>query len=149
MAISAYLEASWTRGRPDLKERALRALDFLWEQLRSESDGMYRYLAPDGPRIAGLLGDQAWTAAACLDAYEVAGRPQDLERAQSLARFMLDRLAAEGGGFYDTPPGHETLGRLSSRQQPLKENSVAATVFLRLSRMLHDPQLEDVARRAP
>ncbi len=147
MAISAYLEASWTRGRPDLKDRALRALDFLWEQLHSESDGMHRYLAPDGPRIAGLLGDQAWTAAAFLDAYEVAGRPQDFERAQSLARFMLDRLAADGGGFHDTPPGHDAFGRLSSRQQPLNENSVAATVFVRLSRMLHDPRLEDVARR--
>jgi uncharacterized protein YyaL (SSP411 family) len=108
---------------------------------------MFRYLAPDGPRVPGLLGDQAWTATLCLDAYEVAGRPRDFERAQSLARFMLERLAADDGGFYDTPREHETLGRLSSRQQPVKENSVAATVFLRLARMLHDAQYEDVARR--
>ncbi len=147
MAISAYLDASWTRGRPDLKQRALRALDFLWEQLHDDATGMFRYLSPDGPRVAGLLGDQAWTAAACLDAYEVAGRPQDLDRARSLARFMGEHLAANGGGFFDTPSGHDTLGRLSSRQQPLKENAVAAMVLTRLARMSDDAEAEDTARR--
>ena len=57
---------------------------------------MFRYLSPDGPQVAGLLGDQAWTAAALLDAYEVAGRPQDLERAIELAAFMASRLAGAG-----------------------------------------------------
>ena len=66
---------------------------------------MYRFLSPDGPKIPGLLGDQAWTALALLDAYEVAGRPQDLERAQQLAAFMIERLAVDGGGFCDTPAG--------------------------------------------
>ena len=148
MAISAYVDASWTRGRPDLRERALRALDFLWERLRTDDGGMARYLAPDGPRIGGLLGDQAWTAAACLDAYEVAGRPQDLDRAKQLAAFMESRLQAETGGFYDTPQGHETLGRLSSPQKPPKENAVAAMAFIRLARLTRERRYEDVARRA-
>ena len=68
MAISAYLEASWTRGRPELKTRALKALDFLWERLHTDADGMFRYLSPNGPQVPGLLNDQAWTALACLDA---------------------------------------------------------------------------------
>ena len=147
MAISAYLEASWTLDRRDLEERALRALDFLWNRLQT-GGAMYRYLTPDGPRIAGLLEDQAWAAAACLDAYEAAGRPPDLERAQTLVRFMRDRLAAPGGAFYDTPAEHETLGRLALRQTPVKENAVAAGVMVRLSRMTHDADLEAAARRA-
>ncbi len=146
MAISAYLEASWTRGRPDLRERALRALDFLFDRLYTRDGGMHRYLAPDGPQIAGLLGDQAWTALAALDAYEVAGRPQDLERAKTLAAFMVDRLGAENGGFFDTPHGHDELGRLSTRQKPLKENSIAAMVFLRMARLTHEERYEDIAR---
>ncbi len=34
MMISAYLEASWTLDRPDLRDIALKALDFLWTRLR-------------------------------------------------------------------------------------------------------------------
>lgn len=147
MAIGAYLDASWTLDRPDLQRRALRALDFIWERLQ-EGGVTYRYLAADGPRVAGLLEDQAWTAAACLDAYDVAGRPQDLERAETLARMMIDRLGAPDGGFFDRPVDGETAGLMSFRQKPAKENAVAASVLVRLSRRLRDPELEDVARRA-
>jgi len=147
MAISAYLEASWTRGRPDLMARGLRALDVLFERLCSEDAGMYRYLSADGPRIAGLLGDQAWTAMAAIDAYEVARRPEDFQRAQQLAGLMIRRLAAEDGGFYDTPRGHESLGRLSTPQKPLKENSVAAILFLRLARHAREQRYEEIARK--
>ena len=148
MAIAAYLDASWTCGRPELRERAQRALDFLWQRLHTEADGMFRFLGADGPKIPGLLGDQAWMALACLDAYEVAGRPQDLERATQLAAFMSERLAVDGGGFRDTPPEHETLGRLAQPQTPVKENSIAARVFIRLARLTHDERYEAIARAA-
>ena len=147
MAISAYLEASWTRGKPHLRDRALKALDFLFDTLHAEPEGMYRYLAAEGRRIGGLLGDQAWTAIACLDAYEVGGRRQDLDRAISLATLMLDRLGDAAGGFFDTPRGHDGLGRLALRQKPVKENAVAAEVFTRLARLTHDGAYEDIARR--
>src|SRR5438874_11424595 len=147
MAISAYLEASWARGKPHLRDRAIKALDFLFDTLHTETEGMHRYLAPEGRRIGGLLGDQAWTAMACLDAYEVTGRPQDLERAKSLAALMVDRLADDAGGFFDTPRGHDALGRLSMRQKPVKENAVAAEVLTRLARLTHDSAYEETARR--
>ena len=148
MAISAYLEASWTLGRADLRERALRALDYLFQALYRDGAGMHRFLAPDGPQVPGLLADQAWTALACLDAYECAGRAQDLARARALADLMIERLGAESGGFYDTPAGHDALGRLSMRQKPVKENAVAADALLRLARLLHEDRYEDTARRA-
>ena len=148
MAIGAYLEASWTRGRPDLRERALRALDALWDRLHADTTGMHRYLAPDGPRIPGLLGDQAWTTLACLDAHEVAGRPQDLARARHLADFMRARLQSPNGAFFDTPDGHDGLARLAQRQQPVKENAIAATAFTRLARVTHDDEYLEIARRA-
>ncbi|HXK34586.1 MAG TPA: DUF255 domain-containing protein [Dehalococcoidia bacterium] len=148
MAISAYLEASWTRGNAALRDRALRALDWLWGHLHDDAAGMYRYMSPDGPRIAGLLGDQAWTLAALLDAYETVGRPQDLDRARSVATFMRDTLRAANGGFLDTPPGHEKLGRLSTGQKPIKENAIAAMGLLRLGRLTHDEEWTQHARAA-
>jgi uncharacterized protein YyaL (SSP411 family) len=152
MAISAYLEASWTLGRPELRDRAIRALDFLWERLRDGTGMMSRYLpasnagGSEGPQVPGLLGDQAWTAIALLDAYETAGRRQDLDRARTLIDLMIDRLGARGGGFFDTPAEHETLGRLSVRQRPVKENAIAAMALIRLARLTHEQRYEDRAR---
>ncbi|MEX0750556.1 MAG: DUF255 domain-containing protein [Dehalococcoidia bacterium] len=148
MAISAYLEASWTRGRADLRDRALRALDFVWDSLHTHDGGIHRYLAPDGPQIGGLLGEQAWTAVALLDAYEVAARPRDLQRARGLAEFMIERVASDAGAFYDTPAESETLGRLSMRQTPVKENAVAAEALIRLARLTHEHRFKEAARRA-
>src|SRR5581483_11220169 len=93
----------------------------------------------------GLLGDQAWAALACIDAYEVAGRPQDLAPAGELLAWMRECLAAPGGGFYDTPAGHETTGMLACRQTPLKENSVAALACLRYARYTHAAEHERIA----
>ncbi|TAK71001.1 MAG: thioredoxin domain-containing protein [Dehalococcoidia bacterium] len=147
MAIGAWLDASWTLDRPELERRALRALDFLWDRMQ-DGGVMFRYLAGDGPRVPGLLEDQAWTAAACLDAYEVAGRPQDLERARTLARAMIDRLAEPDGGFFDRPSDGDSAGLMTFRQKPAKENAVAAGVLVRLSRLLRELEFEEAARRA-
>ena len=157
MAISAYLEASWTlppkadqppaEDRPGLAERALRGLAFLWEKLRTDGQGMHRY--HDGaPHVLGLLGDQAYTARALLDAYEVSGDALCLERAEELAALLASRFAdADNGGFFDTWEGHESLGRLGLRQKPLAENAVCAEVLLRLHQLTRRPDYLDVARR--
>jgi uncharacterized protein YyaL (SSP411 family) len=147
MAASAYLEASWTLHRPDLADRARRALDFLWRECRAPEGGMYRF--HDGtPHQPGLLGDQVFTARAFLDAFEVSAEPAYLERAEDMAALLVDRFAdGDGGGFYDVWEGHETLGRLGIRQKPLAENAVAAEVFLRLGQLTRRPDYEEAARR--
>src|SRR3970282_1104575 len=85
MAASAYLEASWTLDRPELAAAALAALAFLWRECREpESGAMFRY--HDGaPHVPGLLGDQAHTARALLDAHEGGGDSTHLNRADALA----------------------------------------------------------------
>jgi uncharacterized protein YyaL (SSP411 family) len=98
------------------------------------------------PQVPGLLGDQAWTALACIDAYEVWGDAKYLARGRQLIDLMIERLGARGRGFFDTPAAHETLGRLSMRQRPVKENAVAAMALIRLARMMHEQRYEDIAR---
>jgi len=148
MAASAYLEASWTLlDRPELRDRALRALDFLWQRLHAPGQGMHRY--HDGePHILGLLGDQVHTAGALLDAYEVAGDPTHLDRALELAALLGERFAdGERGGFFDAWHGHEALGRLSARQKPMNENAACARLFLRLERYTHQRRYAELAGR--
>src|SRR3990170_933784 len=108
---------------------------------------MYRY--HDGaPHILGLLGDQAYTALALLDAYEVSGDALHLDRGEELASLLLDRFAdADRGGFFDTWEDHERLGRLGLRQKPLPENAVCAELFLRLHHLTHRTDYLEVARR--
>ena len=141
MAVSAYLEASWTLDfsgaedgqRRDTREASLAALEFLWDECRDPERGMYRFHDGHEPKILGLLGDQAFTAKALLDAYEGTGDAKYLERALELARFMLGRFVdRETGGFYDVWDEVRDVGRLKDRQKSLQDNTVCAEVLLRL-----------------
>jgi len=141
MMISAYLEASWTLDpfdgaqgeRIDLRETAVRALEFLWNECRDAERGMFRFYDGTCPQVLGLLGDQAHTAKALLDAHEVTGDSMYFDRALELGRFMLDRFVdRENGGFYDVWDEVEDVGRLKDRQKSIQDNTVCSEVFLRL-----------------
>ncbi len=148
MAASAYLEAGWTLDRPELVERALRAVDWLWEHLWSPDEGLAHHWSADALGVRNVFADHAHLTRACLDAYEVAGRREDLDRALTLAAFMRDRFEDPGrGGFWDTSGDGEALGRLELRQKQIGENAVAADVFARLSRLLHDDACRRTAER--
>src|SRR3972149_603345 len=43
MAVSAHLEASWGLSRPDLRDVAVKALEYLWNEMRAPGGGLYRY----------------------------------------------------------------------------------------------------------
>jgi uncharacterized protein YyaL (SSP411 family) len=154
MAISAYLEASWTLDRSDLRDTALEALDFLWTALRdTESSSMYRFISHEpgvAPQVLGLIGDQAQTARALLDAHEVTGDGLHLDRALELSRLLvhrfLDHKDGRPAGFFDTWDEPTDTGRLRDRQKPLAENAVCAEVFMRLGHLLRDDEDLAIAR---
>jgi len=148
MAASAYVEASWTLERPQLRDAALQALDFAWQNCRHTASGtavMYRYY--DGsPHVPGLLGDQACMARALLDAHEVTGESIYLERAQELAQGLIKRFADKDGGFFDVWDKADNLGRLAERQKSLQDNAVCAEVFIRLHHLTRSEDYKQVAQ---
>jgi uncharacterized protein YyaL (SSP411 family) len=154
MAISAYLEASWTLDRPDLRDTALGVLDFLWTNLRdTETGSMYRFLGPDAgavPQVTGLLGDQAYTARALLDAYEATGDSIHQDRALELARLLVHRFMdhkdGRPAGFFDTWDEASDTGRLRDRQKMIQDNAVCAEVVMRLGHMLRNEEDLKIAR---
>jgi len=145
LTASAYLEASWVLERPELVERALRVLEFLWRRCRSAGEGMYRF-HDSRPHLLGLLGDQTQTAVTLLDAYEVTGDALHLKRARQLATFIRERFVDPDGGFFDTWDEDEGLGRLRERQKSLAENAAAAVFFARLHRLTGDEAALQAAR---
>jgi hypothetical protein len=86
--------------------------------------------------LQNQLADQAQTAGALLDAYEVTGYGTYLRLGEELMGFTIDRLFdPEHGGFYDTVLDPNAHGFLSKPAKPLDENSVAAHVLTRLAQL--------------
>ena len=147
MMISAYLEAWWTLDKPELGESAQAALAFLWNECRDVERGMYRFHDASGAQVLGLLGDQAHTAKALLDAHEVTGDSTYLDRALELARFMVERFVdRENGGFFDVWDEVQDVGRLKDRQKSIQDNTVCAEVFLRLYHLTRDEDYRTITQ---
>jgi uncharacterized protein YyaL (SSP411 family) len=125
----AYLEADLRLGRPHLRERALQALEALWERTAVPAGGLEHT-----PGVRGQLGDQVWGLLAAVRA----GWP---ERARQLAEHLEQAYGdPELGGYFDHA-GAGGLGRLAEPLKPLQENSVAAIALCELGEV-------DRARRA-
>ena len=97
--------------------------------------------------VPGLLDDYAFTAIACLDAYEATADLSYFNFAQRIADKMVDRFFDPvAGGFFDTAANgtEKALGVLGTRRKPFQDsptpagNSVAAIALLRLY-VIHQP----------
>jgi uncharacterized protein len=141
-AIGAYLEATEILGKPSCKERALKALDFLWDYCRCPDGGMFHYF--DGAaHVPGLLNDQARIGTVLLKAHRATVEARYLERAKELAEFILSRLKNPDGGYYDLAvPGHAYL---SFRLTLIEQNGAAASFFLALAEATREPRYHDAA----
>jgi uncharacterized protein YyaL (SSP411 family) len=88
-----------------------------------------------------MLEDYAFTALACLDAYETTADLSYFRFAQSIVDSMLTRFFdATGGGFFDSEPdpNGKNFGVLATKRKPLQDsptpagNPMAAIALLRL-----------------
>jgi len=182
MCVSAYLQAGRVLGLKDALDFALRSLDrLLGEGLESggapaEADKSVRptsqnfiptlrhviaYSDPEAKRreTSGVLDDYAFTAIACLYAYEATAHMSYFGFAQQIADAMIahffDPIA---GGFFDTEETSgaltgKTLGILGTRRKPFQDsptpagNPAAAMALLRLHAYTHDASYRDKAEQ--
>jgi uncharacterized protein YyaL (SSP411 family) len=159
LCISAYLEAAKVLGLDQAKSFALRSLDRILTQVWDEK-GLRHVVAYSDPEaqardVAGVLDDYAFTANACLDAYEATA---DL-RYFTIGRELGDALVKQffdpvGGGFFDTETNTDdasALGVLAMRRKPFQDsptpagNSMAALVLLRLHSYTNEASYRDKA----
>ena len=138
VAIVAYLEAAAILNRADCKERALSALEFLWNCCRGAENGMYHYY--DGePRLPGLLSDQAHVGLALIRAFLATHDEKYLE----LADFVNARLKNPAGGYFDL--GASELGFRKFPLTEISQNGVAASFLLKLSVALSEAKYREAA----
>jgi uncharacterized protein len=170
MCVSAYLEAAKVLGLDQARRFALRSLDRVLAEAW-KPDGMKKragefpstgaqggsaatgavsrllhVVAYSDPKaehreVNGLLEDYAFTAVACLDAYEATADVSYFRFAQAIADAMIARFFdATSGGFFDREAvaDESELGVLATRRKPLQDsptpagNPVAAIALLRL-----------------
>jgi len=136
LAARALLQAATLLEDEAPAERALLVLDRLWDTAHGRR-GMAHYLTLDddalhvGP-VDGMLGDQAATAAALLDAYEWTGSRAYLARAEVLADWVDEHLSAPGGSLFDRIRTLDTAGLLALPRVAMEECAAMADVWLRL-----------------
>jgi len=160
LCISAYLEAARVLRLAAARHFALRSLDRILAEGWSPENGLLHVLAYSDEKaerrhIPGVLDDYAFTAVACLDAYEASADLSYFKFAQRIADRMIERFFDPlSGGFFDTgklAANQNVLGVLGTRRKPFQDsptpagNSVAAIALLRLHAYTHDQSYRDQA----
>ena len=150
LCVSAYLEAAKVLDLAEARRFALRSLDrVLGEAWRQHAEARARtpaatraghtalllhvvsYSDPEAAHreVPGMLDDYAFTALACLDAYEATADLSYFKFAQSIADAMIARFFdATSGGFFDSEPAADgkSLGVLATRRKPLQDSPTPA-----------------------
>src|SRR5437870_3573062 len=163
MCVSAYLQAARALKLDTAQHFALRSLDRLLAEGWSAENGLVHVIAYSDPaaqcrQIAGLLDDYAFTAIACLDAYETTSDLSYFSFAHRMANSMVDRFFDPvSGGFFVTEKRadgeQKFLGVLGTRRKPCQDsptpagNSVAAFVLQRLYGYTNEQSYRDKAEQ--
>jgi hypothetical protein len=142
--VSAYLKAASVLSLDDAKHFALRSLDRILAQAWNPQSGLKHVVAysdagPDKRDPEGFLDDYAYTANACLDAYESTSDLTYFRQAQQITNKMIEKFYdADSGGFLDSAPKPGAPGVLATPRKPFQDsptpagNPVAAIVLLRM-----------------
>jgi uncharacterized protein YyaL (SSP411 family) len=162
LCISAYLEAAKVLRLDGARQFALRSLDRVIAEGWNAESGLLHVIAysdanAERRQVPGMLDDYAFTAVACLDAYEATADLSYFNFAKSIAEAMVERFFdLQGGGFFDTDKTAETdkvLGVLGTRRKPFQDsptpagNSVAAIALLRLHGFTNEESYRDKAEQ--
>ena len=161
LCISAYFEAARALQLEDTRRFALRSLDRILAEGWNHEAGLQHVIAysepgAEKPRVAGLLDDYAFTALACLDAYEATSDLSYFHFAQRIAERMIARFFDEAaGGFFDAEntDAPDALGVLATRRKPFQDsptpsgNSAAIMALLRLHAYTNEASYREKAER--
>lgn len=145
LCISAYLEAAKVLGLPNARRFVLRSLDRILAEGWNTENGLLHVIAysdsqAERRKMRGLLDDYAFTACACLDAYEATTDLTYFNFARKITDSMIQRFFDPvSGGFFDAQTGDSApLGVLGTHRKPFQDsptpagNPVAAIASLRM-----------------
>jgi uncharacterized protein YyaL (SSP411 family) len=161
LCISAYLEAAKALKLEVARHFALRSLDRILAEGRNANGELIHVLSYSDSnaqrrQVPGMLDDYAFTASACLDAYESTADLSYFDFARRIADTMLELFFDPlDGGFFDTVTGTEqkTFGVLGTRRKPFQDsptpagNPIAGIALLRLYAYTNDQKYREKAEQ--
>jgi uncharacterized protein len=159
LCVSAYLSAARALNLEDAKHFALRSLDRILSEAWNPQTGLKHVIAySDASAPArlnvGFLDDYAFTAIACLDAYESTSDITYFKSASAIVQQMISRFYDnEGGGFFDSEPGKSSLGVLGTPRKAFQDsptpagNPMAAIALIRLHEFTGEKDVRDKAQK--
>ncbi len=159
LCISAYLNAATVLRLPDARRFALRSLDRILAESWCADTGLNHVVAYSDPNSAkrdaeGFLDDYAFTAIACLDAYEATADITYFRLGRQIADRMIEKFYdSVSGGFLDAQLKSGSLGVLSSPRKPFQDsptpagNSMAVIALLRLHGYTNEAGYRDKAEQ--
>jgi uncharacterized protein len=157
--VSAYLKAATALGLDDAKHFALRSLDRILAEAWNPQTGLKHVVAYSGGASTkrdtdGFLDDYAYTANACLDAYESTADLTYFRKAQQITNRMIDKFyAPDSGGFLDSVPNPSAPSVLATPRKPFQDsptpagNPIAAIVLLRMQGYTGEDSYREKAQR--
>jgi uncharacterized protein YyaL (SSP411 family) len=159
LCVSAYLEAARVLHLDHAKKFALRSLDRVLAEAWTPERGLLHVIAYSDPEaqrreVRGLLDDYAYTACACLDAYEATSDLSYFHFARAIADAMIAKFFdSVSGGFSDREleDAEPSSGVLGTRRKPFQDsptpagNPVAAIALSRLFGYTNQPGYRDKA----
>ena len=155
LCISAYLEAARVLELKEARQFALRSLDRILAEAWNPEKGLKHVIAYSEPQasvreVSGVLDDYAFTAIACLDAYETTTDLSYFNFARKICDRMIERFYDQTSqGFFDSDGG--LLGALAARRKPFQDsptpaaNSAAAIALLRLFAYTNEKSCQEKA----
>jgi len=146
LAIAALAEAGRIFAQPELIGAAIRAADFVLQEMMCDGHLLHRWYRGD-VAVDGKLDDDAFMIWGILELYESTLDARWLTYARQLTRHMLEHFAAENGGFYLTDATDELIARPMERFDGAlpSGNAVAMHNLLRLARLTAESQYEQQA----
>lgn len=149
LMIAAYARAGAVLNEPAYTASAARAVDFIWNHLRSPDGKLLKRHRDGEGGLAAHLDDYAFLTWGLLELYQADFQTDHLVKAVELTEIALaDFWDDESGGFYFTSSGGEGLIHRSKEIYDgavPSGNSVAFYNLLRLSRLLSRAYYEDKA----
>jgi len=129
-----------------LLEAASECVEFVRRGLRDERGRLLRTYSQGEAKIDAYLEDHAFLLEALIAMFEATCEESTLERAEELARQMIERFAdLERGGFFSTASDQEELiaRRKELEDAPIPSGSSSAAVgLLRLSQLTGEREYE-------
>ncbi len=151
LMIDAMARAGAALGESKYIDAADDAASFIVSQMRGKDGRLLHTYRHGHAKLDAYLDDYAALANGLVSVYEANFKERWIDEAERLMDIVLEKFAdPDGGGFFYTAADHEQLiartKELTDSSTP-SGNALAATVLLRLGRLLGRIDFLDVAER--